>query len=261
MRQLYIIIFLVLALCLSCQWKMRPSQEEGTSDGVTIERYDRVESLYLKEADFAALQQMKTNYPAETRTLIEDVLKLGPVDAPDINTRFLLFFQDSTLQTLLEDVACEYETMDDINKQLSTAFAQLRQLLPGIEAPRFYTQVGSLDQSITVGKGLLGISLDKYLGEEHPLYLRYGYSEQQRLMMTRQYIVPDCVGFYLLSLYPLPSDTSELSRHQHMGKIQHIVNRALNRRFFDNDFVSQAEALASGLKKEAVEQWLRGSSL
>jgi len=240
---------------------MRPSMDEGASGNVTIERYDRVESLFLKEGDFAALQQMKTQYPVETRTLIEDVLKLGPVDAPDINTRFLIFFQDSTLQTLLEDVAREYETMDDIDSQLSKAFGQLQQLLPGIVPPRIYTQVGSLDQSIIVGNDLLGISLDKYLGEQHPLYLRYGYSAEQRSMMSRQFIVPDCLGFYLLSLYPLPSDTSIVAHHQHMGKIQHVVNQTLNRHIFDNEYVRQAETQAANLKEETLEQWLRGASL
>jgi hypothetical protein len=51
-------------------------------------------------------------------------------------------------------------------------------MLPGIVVPRIYTQIGSLDQSIVVDDSILGISLDKYLGADHPVYLRYGYTEQ-----------------------------------------------------------------------------------
>lgn len=223
---------------------------------MSIERYDRVESLYLCEADFAALQQMKTLYPSETRTLIEDVLRLGPVDATDINTRFLLFFQDSTLQTLLADVGREYATIDDLERDLTAAFKRLEKLLPDIELPRVYTQIGSLDQSVIVSKGSLGICLDKYLGEEYPLYLRYGYTPEQRSMMTRQFIVPDCMGFFLLSQYPLPQDTSIEARHTHMGKIQHVVNRVLGRRLFNNEYVDEADRHLNGLKGEELKKAL-----
>lgn len=38
-----------------------------------VERYDRLESRYVITGDFSALQQMNTEYPIETRTLVEDV--------------------------------------------------------------------------------------------------------------------------------------------------------------------------------------------
>lgn len=257
MRQLYVILLFVIVFCAGCQWQKDASGDAGHSDEFAIERYDRVESLYLREADFAALQQMKTEFPAETRMLIENVLQIGAVDEPDINTRFLLFFQDSTLQTLLADVERQYASMDDIDRQLGDAFKRLQGMLPDVDVPRVYAQIGSLDQSVIVGDGMLGVSLDKYLGADHPLYLRYGYSDTQRSMMTRQYIVPDCLGFYLLSLYPLPADTSEVARFRHMGRIQHVVNRAMNRRFFTNEHVRQAEPLLSPHTGRTLDSLLR----
>ena len=257
MRQLYIILLFIVAFCTGCQWQNSSSGDAGHADDFTIERYDRVESLYLLEADFAALQQMKTEYPVETRMLIEDVLQIGAVDEPDINTRFLMFFQDSTLQTLLADVERQFESMDDIDRQLGDAFSRLQTLLPDVEVPRVYTQIGSLDQSVTVGDGMLGVSLDKYLGADHPLYQRYGYSETQRSMMTREYIVPDCLGFYLLSLYPQPADTTEAARFRHMGRIQHVVNQAMQHRFFTNEYVHQAETLLSSYRGKELDSLLR----
>ena len=244
MRKVYLAILSLLLVCIGCQWQMSPSVvEEKHSDGVVIERFDRVEDLYLTMADFAALQQLKTDYPVQTRTLLENVLQLGPVNDPDICTRWLVYFQDSTLQSLLRDVERQYGDMDDLNRQLTSAFQRLSRLLPGIEAPLVYAQIGSLDQSIVVSDSMLGISLDKYLGSDYPAYLRYGYSERQRSMMTREYIVPDCLGFYLLSLYPLPAvdDTLLERRHWHMMKIQYVVNQAMGRRIFTNDTISQID--------------------
>ena len=241
-RWLYSVL-VCLVVCVGCQWQMRPADPSDDGITVSIERFDRMEMLYLSTGDLAALQQMKTNYPTETRTLIEDVLRLGRVDEADINRRFLLFFQDSTLQSLMADVARQYQDVDDLDGQLTEAFNRLARSLPDFEMPRFYTQVGSLDQSIVVGHGVLGISLDKYLGTDHPIYLKYGYSKEQRAMMTRDYIVPDCLSFYLLSRYPLsPVDVeSPELRRMHMGRIQWVVNKALGHTFFNSEAVSEAQ--------------------
>jgi len=242
-RQLFILALLLMAVCLGCQWQAEKAEEHDQEQDVVIERYDRIESMYLSMADFAALHQMRTDYPVQTRTLIENVLQLGPVNDPEINNRLLVFFQDSTLQALVAEVERQYKDVGDLNKQLTNAFRRLSKLFPEIQLPHVYTQIGSLDQSIVVTDSLLGISLDKYLGADHPIYLRYGYTEQQRSMMTREYIVPDCLGFYLLSLYPL-TDAESLSDEQHlwhMSKIQSVVNQVMGTRIFSNEYIEKLD--------------------
>ena len=256
MRKLYIFLFLVMTTCLGCQWHLRPSEEVKSDEGIVIERFDRSERLYLSTGDFAALQQMKTSYPVQTRTLIEDVLKLGQVNEPDINTRFLVFFQDSTLQTLISDVDVQYTDIEDLNTQLNKAFARLAKLIPGIQLPLVYTQIGSLDQSIVVGDGQLGISLDKYLGSDYPLYLRFGYTEEQRAMMTRHFIVPDCLGFYLLSLFPA-TDGDEYS---HIAKIQYVVNQIMERKVFSRQPVLDVEQFMRQNPRTSILDLLKGAA-
>ena len=136
-------------------------------------------------------------------------------------------------------------------------------MLPGMKIPHLYTQISSLDQSIVVSDTLVGISLDKYLGEDYPAYLRYGYTPQQRSMMTREYIVPDCLGFYLVSLYPLPEeeDTLLTARRWHMTKIQTVVNQVMNRRVFTNDSILQLEKFLAAHPDFPTEQFLLLDSL
>jgi len=236
-RKTYIILFSMMLCCIGCEWHLQ-SKNETSSTEFAIERFDLVEARYLSTGDVAALQQMNTEYPQQTRMLIEDLLQLGSVSDAEINQRFLLYFQDSTLQEIMSEVGRQYSDLSDIDKSLASAFASLHELLPQIELPVVYTQIGSLDQSVVVGQHMLGISLDKYLGADYPLYVRYGYSEHQRHSMKRDFIVPDCISFYLLSLYPVPSDSL---RHQHMGKIQCVVNRVLSRLVFQNEHVVVAE--------------------
>lgn len=239
MYKIYAILLSVMLACIGCEWRMRYDLNQNETN-TFIERYDKVESFFLQSGDFSALQQMQTRYPAETRRLIEDVLQLGKVDDVNIKSRFYIFFQDTTLQSLIAEVAKQYEDLTDLDEELAQAFSRLQEIVPQAKVPKVYTQISSLDQSIVVDSGQLAISLDKYLGADYPLYVKYGYTDQQRAMMERDYIIPDCLGFYLLSLYNKP-DT--MDRNIHMGRIQHVVNHVLNRRVFENDYVNQAETL------------------
>lgn len=228
-----------MLLLWGCGWRLRPGGGERHAGDVVVERYDRIQSLYLTTGDFSALQQLNTEYPMQTRALIEDVLKIGRVNDPEINAKFLKFYQDTVLQSLINEVEQQYATMDDINEGLTEAFGRLRKEVPEIAVPQVYTQIGALDQSIVVGNNTLGISLDKYLGADYPLYLKY-YPEAQREQMVRSMIVPDCMVFYILSQFPMPHDL-EMSQEEcdiHMGKIMWVVNKLVGRQVFDGEYVS-----------------------
>ena len=242
----YIVILHILFLC-SCDYKLKPFDEEQPDTlEVKVLRYDRMESLYLTTGDFSALQQMSTDYPNETRTLIENVLNLGTVDDPEINNKFLRFFQDSTLQAIIAEAEMQYANTDDLNEQLSQAFHKLKQMIPDIKIPVVYAQICALDQSIVVGDGSIGICLDKYLGADYPIYDKY-YSKEQRKTMTREYIVPDFLCFYLLTSYPLDNfnEASQSDMMMHWGKVQWVVNRLVGKKFFKTEGVKKVDAYMS----------------
>ncbi len=257
MRKVYGFLVAAMLVCIGCQWRLKANNTDAEETHVSIHRYDRIESLYLTTGDYSALQQMNTYYPRQTRTLIEDVLRLGQVNDHDINSKFLSFFQDSTLQRMIVEVQRQYKDIDDLAEELSEAFLRLKEMLPSIDLPEVYTQIGSFDQSIIVANNMVGISLDKYLGADYPFYQEH-YTEEQRSLMTRFMIVPDCLSFYILSLYPLPS--SQLSDYElrgiHMGKIQWVVNQVMQNDIFNNEYVLQ---VADSMKRTQmpVEQLLR----
>lgn len=243
LKRIVIVLFLVVVLFASCDFKLRPIDFLNAEENVVeIQRFDRLQSRYLTTGDFTALQQMETDYPMETRALIENVLRLGLMDDPNISKRFLSYFQDSTLQVLISDVQAEYANIDDLNQQINTSFNKLQKEVPTLVIPRFYTQIGALDESIIVGDEMLGISLDKYMGEGYSLYKKH-YSLSQRQSMNRSNIVPDCLVFYLLSQYPLAGydSKSQAERDFHMGKMMWVVNRIMGYRFFKIKFIDDVE--------------------
>lgn len=241
-------MFSVILLCTACEFKFKPNDDvAGRGAGFEVLRYDRLESRYLTTGDFSALQQMNTVYPMETRTLLEDMLQLGDVSNPEVNSRFLNLYQDTTLQTVIADAETQYASMRDIDEQLGRAFGRLAKLIPGFQTPKVYAQIGAFGQSIVIGDQYIGISLDKYLGKDYAIYRRY-YAPAQYQTMSREYIVPDCLVFYLVSLYPLPGHDkrSQHVKDLHMGKVMWVVNQALGNHFFKGANVS---AIASYMKR------------
>lgn len=260
-KKLYSILFIMLALCVGCQMKFQTDGGDNTPS-VKVERYDRLEYRYLTTADYSAIQEMNTEYPMETRTLIEDVLQLGDATDPDINNKFLNFYQDSRLQNLITAAETQYADMDSLNAQFNSVFTHLRKMIPSLKVPRIYAQLSALDQSVIVGDQTIGISLDKYLGADYPGYKAY-YPEEQRKVMTREYIVPDCIVFYLLSQYPLKGleARSQMERDMHMARIQWVTNQAMNRTFFKGANIELVGNFMKKNHKMSIEELLQMDDL
>lgn len=244
-----------MLLCVGCEWHMK-KHADFSSYAIRVDRYDALEIKFLKSCDYSALQKMNIDYPIQTHILIEDLLAIGKVDDPDVNTKFLYFFQDSTLQNIIEEVGKQYGNMDDVNKGLSEAFMSLKALIPDIKMPAVYSQIGALNQSIIVSGELIGICLDKYLGCQYPLYADY-YPDEQLKSMKRSMIVPDCVAFYLLSHYPLSlEDTCHSHREIHRAKIEWIVNKVTKKKVFTNKNVKAIDKYMKANKSITVDELL-----
>jgi hypothetical protein len=98
-----------------------------------------------------------------------------------------------------------------------------------LPVPQIYTQISALNQSVVVGDSILGISLDKYMGSDYPLYKKYYYANQRRTM-SPEYIVPDCFTFYLLGQYPFlwqEGHRSLMDILLYRGKIAWVVETIL----------------------------------
>ena len=201
-RTLWLLIGCVLFFS-SCRWDVDAwwSDEAGKEES-RIFRYDRLVDEFVSLNSFSALQRMNTEFPTPTRLLIEDVLGIGRVEDAHIEQHLRDYFLDSTMQVLLQDVHSEYSDLSEEEEELSAVFNQVKASDPDFKVPFIYAQISGLNQSIVVGDSILGISLDKYLGRDYPLYKKY-YHDYQRQMMDRSRLVPDAAFYYLSHTYPL----------------------------------------------------------
>lgn len=235
-------VLLIHLMCVNCSSSTERNVARDSIANISIGRLDILQSTYVLSGDYSALQQMSLLYPTETRTLVEDVLRLGHVTDRDINTTFLQFYQDSVTLRFVQDSENAFSDVSDLEKQLRSSFNRLHDMLPDLPVPSFYAQIGALRESIVVNDTKIGISLEKYLGYDYPLYIRF-FSSPQRMLMQRSQIVPDCLVFYLLSRYGLSNFESrdQWERDMHFAKIQWVVNRCFDTPLFHSQYINKVD--------------------
>jgi len=196
------LILLLVAACCVGVWSWRLGSHEAPQPRVQIQRFDRVLDEYVSLGSGTALHRMNTEYPRETKLLIEKVLKLGNVETPYIERNLRKYYLDSVVQVLLDEVHRQYTDVSDLEDDFTRIFQRLKEEDPDFQTPRIYTQVSCLNQSIIVSDSLIGISLDKYLGKDFPLYQEF-FTPEQLEQMERGNIVEDAVNAYL-QLHKVP---------------------------------------------------------
>ena len=201
---------------------------EQKKEEISVLRYDKLLSEYVRSNSFSALQKLTMDYRLPTKVLIEDVLAIGTVKDDTISQRLQKFYSDSTLVRLVRDVEVKYPNLDNVEKELTKGFRKLQKEVPDTKVPFIYSQISAFNESIILVDTLLGISLDKYMGEDYPLYKRFYYDYQCRSMRPDR-IAPDCFAFYLLSRYGMDyhEGTCLIDLMMHSGKINYVVQNLL----------------------------------
>ena len=67
----------------------------------------------------------------------------------------------------MADVETRFPNLDEVEKGLTKGFKKLKKEVPEIKIPLVYSQVSAFNESIVLSDTLLGISLDKYMGEDY----------------------------------------------------------------------------------------------
>lgn len=253
LRELLTLSLLILFFA-SCRSK-QDSSEQNKGEDITVVRYDRLQSEYVKFNSVSALQKMNTTYARITQILVEEILSIGTVSDANINESIKNYYSDTTLLQLMDDVETKFADLKPIESKLSKGFKRLKKELPDLVVPSIYTQVSALNESVVVADSLLGISLDKYMGEDYSLYNRFYYDYQSRSMRPDR-IVPDCFIYYLLGGYPLPSLTERtlLENMLRQGQIYYVVQQVLGYQTI-GDVIGYSEAEKEWWLKNKKKVW------
>lgn len=140
----------------------------------------------------------------------EGVLRIGNPESASFPYSVAQFITDESMRTLHEDVQAEYENIEDIEEQLTDAFAHYMHHFPDSTIPEVVFNISALNYAVVATPKTLGIGLDMFLGADYPVYPMVGLPQYMIKNMKRQQVVPQAVKGWLQSMYETETKRNNL---------------------------------------------------
>ena len=192
---------------------------------IKIERFEQ-KLFDLRKG--SSLEDLKGKYPRILRLYSEKVIGLGPVD--DLNYLQYLnkFLNDSTMNLVVNQIDSIFPNLEKQEEELSEGFKHLKYYYPEAKIPMIFSQLSGFNQSIVVDEGMIGVSLDKYLGVDCDFYALLRRPVYLRENMTPNRIAQDIFLAYGLTEFPFKPQAHNLMEQMiYQGKILYFLQALL----------------------------------
>lgn len=156
-------------------------------------RFDSVLASIDKYAIGNSVEQLNAEYPKFFPLYTNRIIEIGDINDNAIGERLQVFATNQTIYLLTERVAEVFSDFSSTEIALNQGFAGYQHYFPNKPLPQVYTYISGLNQSVVTDEGLIGISLDKYLGDGEALY---------------QMVAPPIAAYIRYKMHPqkIPSD-------------------------------------------------------
>ncbi|MGQ1910208.1 gliding motility lipoprotein GldB [Marinifilum sp. RC60d5] len=220
-----LIPILIVSNLSSCKSKNNNPDVSDIDVKLTIKRFDKDLFKLKKDPD---LEKFKMEYKDFLSLYSNKVIGLGDINTPDYIDYLNKFLYDSIISEVSQQVFAVYPDMAGKEVELTEAFKHLKYYFPDLRIPQFYTQISGFNQSIVVAKDIIGISLDKYLGEKCEFYSRLRTPMYARKNMIPKRITQDVILAYGLTEFPFrPKKDDLISNMIYQGKIRYFMEKLM----------------------------------
>ena len=196
---LFIIIFIFFSSC-----KNENNNESVTNQTHVSLSFERFDLKFYNQSP-EVIPQLKKEYPFLFPKQFSDSVWINR--------------QSDSLQLLLQDaVIREYPDLSNMEQKVSDLFRHIKYYFPKTKIPRVITLTNNVDYQIKTiySDSLLLISLDTFLGEDHPFY--DGIPAYIRKELDRKYLLSQIVEKFANYIIPPNEDRTFLAEMLFEGK-------------------------------------------
>ena len=201
-----ILSILVLLILFGCSTESDVEKEiEKISIEVEIVRFDKA----FGTASVGDLPELKKQFPSFFPKQYHDSIWVKKI-------------QDTLQQQLYAEVMKKFTSEDELQDDLKFLFQHIKYYFPQFTTPSVVTTTSDVDyrNKIILSDGILIISLDNYLGGEHPFYVGIPKYVSQNMEDTQ--IISDVASIYAQNLVPRPRKRDFLSQMIYYGKVLYL---------------------------------------
>ncbi len=222
---------LICTMMISCNGcRKNPLKKDVSKEnvGIQIHRFDL--DLFAVPPDSLKnyVPRLQTQYGTFFKLFTYEMIHIGGPQDPTFLSDLKRFSTDKITYKIRKETARVYPDVKWLEKDLTLAFKYYHYYFPEKKIPQVYTCISYFNQSIVVADGILGISLDKYLGKNCSFYPLLDLPQYKRANMCKERIVPESMYAWALSEFPYNDPTDNLLGEMiYQGKLMYFVDAML----------------------------------
>lgn len=205
----YFLFLIALFMIVACRQESETEKAIAKIDvDVHIERFDRL----FAAADEGTLQDLKIKYPFMFSEKYPDSFWIAKM-------------RDTLQQQLSYATDSVFAEMKTEQQELEDLFRHIKYYFPSFRSPRVITATSYVDyrNKVIVTDSIALISLDTYLGSDHPFY--QGIQQYLRQNFTRSQMVVDFAQAYANSRIHQPERKTLLDEMVYWGKVLYLEDK------------------------------------
>ncbi|MBN1987440.1 MAG: hypothetical protein JW761_14105 [Prolixibacteraceae bacterium] len=227
--QLFFILVLLAVSIFSCKQNPLKVDISGISVEPEFIRFEK-ELFGLPQNDtLNDFLELHKKHPAFFDLFTYRIINIGGIDDEHFTEYINAFLSDTMILNVKLLVEDEFSDFEEIQNQITTAFKYYRYHFPGKEIPAVYTCISGFNQSVVTAEGIIGISLDKYLGRHCKYYQRLNTTPQYKIAnMHKKKIVSDVAFAWGMTEFDANNKATNLLGNMiHQGKLMYFTDALL----------------------------------
>lgn len=172
MKTVFRILFLssFLLILFACNRNRLKVDISDIEKEVEVVRFEQELFEIPLQDTLTELEKLHDKYPDFFDLFTYKIINVGGIGDDYFPELMGEFLTDTMILNVKSDVEGEFSDFNEIEKQLNKVFKYYQYHFPDKVLPIIYTTVSGFNESVFTAEGIIGISLDKYLGRDYPYY-------------------------------------------------------------------------------------------
>ena len=218
----------LLLILISCHNNSLDIDISDINTKPTIIRFDQILQNINTDSISEEVEILREKYNPFFDLYNIKIIEIGSSNQNQYPDYLLSFLTDFTITEINKRVKNKFSDFDDTEYEIVNAFKHYAYYYPEKETPTIYTYLSGFNQSIVIAENIIGISLDKYLGEDADLYEAINTARYLRKKMNSELIPVDCIKAWGSSEFPFNDSIDNLISHIiYNGKIMYFTDAML----------------------------------
>lgn len=228
----YYLVFVIVSLALgsvSCKRNPLKVDISAIKNDVKFVRFDDELFAYADNEKVNSVGSLREKHPDFFDLFTYRVIRIGGIEDDGFQELLVQFTNDTMITNVRSLVKAEFHDLNEIEEQINTAFKYYQYHFPKKKIPDIYTFVSGFNQSVVTAEGIVGVSLDKYLGRECHYYKLLSSTPRYKVLnMHKKKVTSDVAYAWAITEFePKEEPVSLLDQMIFQGKMMYCVDAML----------------------------------